>query len=96
MIFPPPLAAACRPQILVTLVLAAGFLSCLICLNGTEVVPGVWAKDREIWATFWSHENPNLKRAPVIEPQGDGMDRRQPEVKPRMYRSFMQQQTAQL
>lgn len=80
-----------RSQILVTVVLAICVVSCVVCLNGTEVVPGVWAKDKEIWATAWSHENPNLRRKLIPEVQGDGYDPRRPEVKPRMFRSWQQQ-----
>lgn len=85
-------APLARAQILVAVVLGVGFVSCLVCLNGVEVVPGIWAKDKEIWATAWSHENPNLRRKPVPEPQGDGYDPRRPDVKPRMFRSWAQQQ----
>ena len=73
--------------------MAVFIVACVVCVNGTEIVPGVWAKDKEIWATMWSHENPNLRRKPVPEPQGDGYDPRRPESKPRMFRSWQQQQT---
>ena len=71
--------------------LAVLLVSCVVCVNGTQVVPGSWFEDKEMWATLWSHQNPNLRRKmpePVI---GDGYDRRQPDTKPRMFRSAAQQ-----
>lgn len=77
--------------ILVAVVLALSLFTCIVCINGTDILPGSWARNKEIWATIWSHEDPNLRRKLVQEPTGDGFDRKQPAQKPRMYRSAAQQ-----
>ena len=67
-------------------------LTCLICINGTDIIPGLWGKNKEQWATMWSHTNPNVRRKPPPEEKGDGYDRKPPAEKPKMFRSQAQQQ----
>ena len=78
--------------VLVAIAGLALLLSCLVCINGTAIVPGIWTQSKEPWAMLWSHTNPMLRRKPPPEVVGDEYDRKLPAVKPRMFRSAAQQQ----